>query len=226
METQTTSSQDLLYISCKYNKTKPSLVVFLLIEVNLIHDEKSYVMGMEVTHVLQLASKDDKNFNNCSEYALKYFEKMVIAASVFPKRVFGYCKDRKQANSVTFHFYAPYEIGIEFIKAHNLSTCLAGATYISATDSANSGFLSIIEGRVYEYYTVVSKGEEVWSQCQPTNLRGINYVFATSRLYANIQFHYFFLHNNTVIIKSSYKTNYQRLDVGTAGFNFTSYALS
>lgn len=37
---------------------------------------------------------------------------------------------------------------------------------------------------------------------------------------------YFFLENNSIIIKSSYRTNHLRTDVNRKGFVFTSYALT
>ena len=59
METQITSSQDLLYVSCTKTRTKPpTSTTFILIEINLIHDTKGYIMGMEVTQVKNNTPKD------------------------------------------------------------------------------------------------------------------------------------------------------------------------
>lgn len=54
----------------------------------------------------------------------------------------------------------------------------------------------------------------------------MDYVFAASRSYNNIEITYMFLRNNTIIIKSSYRTNHQKLEVNRKGFKFTSYALT
>ena len=51
-------------------------------------------------------------------------------------------------------------------------------------------------------------------------------IFSTSRTYNGIKFHYFFLENNTILIKSSYKTNYQLLNIGLTGYSLSSYAMT
>ncbi len=72
-------------------------------------------------------------------------------------------------------------------------------------------------------YTTTSEGK---SSCTDTTIKNINYQFAASRTYNNIQITYFFLLDNSVMIKTSYRTNYQKLIVNCTGFYFTSYALT
>lgn len=103
----------------------------------------------------------------------------------------------------------------------NLTDCLVNSKYISA--NGDGGFISVINQKVYEYYTNTTKSE---SMCVATSLDKIDYEFAANRNYNNIQITYFFLKNATIIIKSSYRTNHQILDLNKTGFSFTSYAIT
>lgn len=62
--------------------------------------------------------------------------------------------------------------------------------------------------------------------CVATSLDKIDYEFAANRNYNNIQITYFFLKNATIIIKSSYRTNHQKLDLNKTNYSFTSYAIT
>ena len=80
---------------------------------------------------------------------------MIVDRNRIPQRIFGYCKDRiKPLTSARyFYFYQPSDIDIEYGDYTRTARCLTGASYISPTDSLSEGFLSIIEGQIYEYYT-------------------------------------------------------------------------
>ena len=74
---------------------------------------------------------------------------------------------------------------------------------------------------IYQYYEIY--GQE--SQCTLI-MDNLPIIFSTSRTYNGIKFHYFFLENNTILIKSSYKTNYQLLNIGLTGYSLSSYAMT
>lgn len=132
-----------------------------------------------------------------------------------------YCKQSaiKSKDTNIFYFYT-FTTGIYFLNLRSFYDCITNSTYISPIDN---GFLSVIGKQVYEYTTNQTEGR---SSCQASGIKNVNYLFAASRTYNNIQITYFFLQNNSVIIKSSYRTNYQKLSVNCTGYSFTSYALT
>ena len=60
----------------------------------------------------------------------------------------------------------------------------------------------------------------------PTGIKDVDYQLAASRTYNNIQITYFFMRNNSVIIKSSYRANYQIHNISCGDAELTSYALT
>lgn len=134
--------------------------------------------------------------------------------------IFAFCKQKpaEGGSNLVFYFFRPPNIfNTSFFQ---INKCLINASYIAPNQN---GFLSVINQRVHQYSTNANKGQ---SSCIVTDLINIDYAFAASRSYNDIDMTYFFLKNNTIIIKSSYRTNHQKLEVDRKGYCFTSYGLT